>query len=286
MIRAAGLNDWDSLPAAPLAVVVWCSLGLVSLAHVFGSLLPRKRLAALEGASSDGWKMLRALRGPGPSLQVRTCASRQVVARRLIADKRLDEAVAYCERALQEFPHNPGLTHYLFAAHMDRRRYREAVGVLERLLDGTPEEHGPRRARWLNNLAWARLFCRDEADLAKADAESAEAFAAWTWDPAHQSTRGSVLAMRGDVEGAIPLLLRAIGGVTERSHKSSIACFLSLAERQRANAKAGARWQRKAERWEPSNEVLELLRCCVSEGWTPTPPPPMATIATASAVSA
>jgi hypothetical protein len=154
--------------------LLWQSLAVANAFALIGALTPHA-IHSYGGLSSDGAQLLLLWR-------------RKV-------DQRLSAAAMHAHKGLQE------------------KDYAKAAAgfkaALEEMSDQAPSAA---RGMMLNNLAWTLLFFNTQEAFAEADRSSADAFAWLPWEPAVQSTRGSLLLLTGHLQegdrfggkGAVP----------------------------------------------------------------------------------
>jgi len=136
------------------------------------------------------------------------------------------------------------------------RRFSEAREAYLKILP-LVENQAIARAILLNNIAFTNTLIGGTNLLEEADRFSNEAMTVLSWMPPVRGTRGTVLAVLGKTDDAVPLLSEAMQANETAHGKALNACMLAIVEARRGKLPASRTYLAEARKLDPNCFLLD-----------------------------
>ena len=135
------------------------------------------------------------------------------------------------------------------------RRFSEARESYLKILPLVENQRIP-RAILLNNIAFTNALIGGMNLLEDADRLSNEAMTVLSWMPPVRGTRGTVLAVLGKTDEAVPLLSEAMQANDTAHGKALNACILAIVEARRGKLPVSRTYLDEARKLDPNCFLL------------------------------
>ena len=165
------------------------------------------------------------------------------------------EAESWFQRGLKLYPQNVHLLTWRGNNLLDLRRFSDARESYLKILP-LVENQAISRAILLNNIAFTNTLIGGTNLLEEADRFSNEAMTVLSWMPPVRGTRGTVLAVLGKTDEAVPLLSEAMQANDTAHGKALNACLLAIVEARRGKLPASRTYLDEARKLDPNCFLL------------------------------